>query len=341
MRQARFLVLCFLVCFLVSCRRHSSKPITPGFYFWQTYLSLSGSQRDYLAKIRCKKLYVKILDIGLEPGADAITPYAQLEVAKTEKFSEFEFVRTVFITNEVFQHINGEKILWLAEKIAAFNEQLNLSLPAGAGYEFQVDCDWTNSTRAPFFQFLEILRSKLPINVSISATIRLHQYKFPDQTGVPPVDRGMLMCYNTGNIDDAMASNSIFNLEDARKYIVGAPENYPLPLDLALPVFSWTLVYRNDELWKIIPGSHEEIPLGLLEKGTFLAGHYLRPGDLLRRETISADLLKNAARLAARTDLAADATLVFFHLDSTTLRDYPVQLIDAVCNITDSIRVNH
>ena len=140
------------------------------------------------------------------------------------------------------------------------------------------------------------------------------------------------------DVDDAGVLNSIFDVENARKYIHRAPKNYPLPLDLALPVFSWTLVYRGDELWKIIPGDHAEIPMGVLEKGTFLAGHYLRPGDLLRRETISADLLKNAAQLAASTDLADDATLAFFHLDAATLRDYPVQLIDSVCNIADSIR---
>ena len=132
--------------------------------------------------------------------------------------------------------------------------------------------------------------------------------------------------------------NGTINPEDARKYLLGAPKNYPLPLDLALPAFSWTLVYRDDELWKIIPGEHAEIPMGILEKGTFLAGHYLRPGDLLRRETISADLLKKAAQLSAAADLADDATLAFFHLDAATMQHYPVQLIDAVCQTADSIR---
>ncbi len=275
------------------------------------------------------------------PGSDDITPFAQLEMAATENLAGIEIVRAVFITNEVFQQISVEKATWLAEKIAAFNAGLALPASDAGHYEFQVDCDWTNSTKDAFFRFLEILRSKLPTGTILSATIRLHQYKFPDRTGVPPVDRGMLMCYNTGNIDDPESSNSILDLEDARKYIIGAPKNYPLPLDLALPIFSWTLVHRGDELWKIIPGANKEIPSGLLEKGTFRSGHYLRPGDLIRRETISADLLKKAARLAATTDLASDATLAFFHLDSTSLHDYPVQLIDAVCNIADSIRAKH
>ena len=330
-----------LLILLTTCSPPTPKPISPAFYYWQTSLSISPAQREYLKNAHCKKLYVKILDIGKESGSDAITPLAQLEIPPTENLSDFEIVRTIFITNEVFQQISEEKITWLAEKVAEFDARLNLPVSSAGVYEFQVDCDWTGSTKDAFFRFLEILRTKLPAGTLLSSTIRLHQYKFPNRTGVPPVDRGMLMCYNTGDIDDSEARNSILDLEDARKYIVGAPKKYPLPLDLALPIFSWTLVYRGDELWKIIPGSHKEVPLGILEKGTFLSGHYLRPGDLLRRETISADLLKKATQLAATTDLADDATLAFFHLDSTSLHDYPVQLIDAVCHIADSIRVKH
>src|SRR5690606_32452956 len=159
-----------------------------------------------------------------------------------------------------------------------------------------------------FFLFLKKIKERLPAGVRLSATIRLHQYKFPDKTGVPPVERGMLMFYNTGDIENPEAGNSIFQTDDARKYLVGAPENYPLPLDLALPVFSWALVFRDGELWKIIPEmpDHEladtmrfeairnpqsvirNLPsIFRIRKGTFIAGHYLRPGDLLKVEAIS------------------------------------------------------
>lgn len=324
-----------LALLLGACHHSQPQPLIPAFYCWQTSFALSPEQQEYLQQIGCKKLYVKIADIGLEEGNAEIIPYSQLQVADTTGLSNFEIVRVVFITNEVFQNLTAEKSTWLAEKIAALD-----ALPASkAGrQEWQIDCDWTNSTRAAFFKFLENLRKKLPAGACLSATIRLHQYKFPDRTGVPPVDRGMLMCYNTGDIDNAATANSIFDPADARKYLLGAPKNYPLPLDLALPAFSWTLVYRDNELWKIIPGEHAEIPMGILEKGTFLAGHYLRPGDLLRRETISAELLKNAAQLAAAADLADNATLAFFHLDAATRQHYPVQLIDAVCQTADSIR---
>jgi hypothetical protein len=169
---------------------------------------------------------------------------------------------------------------------------------------------------------------------------------------VPPVERGMLMFYNTGDIENPEAGNSIFSIADAEKYLVGAPKNYPLPLDLALPVFFWALVYRDGELWKIIPempeneladtvrfkNIHHSSPmfrgrLFIIRKGTFVAGHYLRPDDLLRVEAISPDLLREAAGLVAQADLANDATVAFFHLDTAIVRRYPVQLLDSVCRM--------
>lgn len=45
------------------------------------------------------------------------------------------------------------------------------------------------------------------------------------------------MCYNTGDIDSPGESNSILDLEDAKKYLQGKHRAYPLPLDVALPVF--------------------------------------------------------------------------------------------------------
>jgi hypothetical protein len=72
------------------------------------------------------------------------------------------------------------------------------------------------------------------------------------------------------------------------------------------------------------------LPLWQVRRGTFVGGHYLRPGDVLRRESLSPELLRQAAQLAARLDLADDATVAFFHLDSSILRRYPAQLIDSV-----------
>jgi hypothetical protein len=342
--QLRWNFLCaftlvWLLCILGGCTDSTrSTPITPAFYYWQTTFSLSTAQQDYLNATACKKIYVKIADIGLESGSDAIIPYTRLQVVDTTGLFAFNVVPVVFITNEVFQRLDATRTGWLVDKIDSMLSSSRLPFSATSPKEFQVDCDWTSTTRESFFAFLTKLRRALPAHTLLSATIRLHQYKFPEKTGVPPVDRGILMCYNTGNIDDVLEENSILNLEEVRKYLVGAPKHYPMPLDLALPTFSWLLVYRDDELWKIIPGGHAQIASGLLEKGTFLSGHYLRPGDVIRRETISPALLKQVTQLASKADLASDATIAFFQLEASTPSNYPAALIREVCKTADSYR---
>lgn len=326
-----------------ACRQTTLRTMVPAFYHWQTNLEITPEENRYLDSVRCKKLYIKVLDIGVNELSGAVEPYARLHIADTTGLSRYEIIPVIFITNAVFKKTDPEKTDWLVEKTAGALAAFPFLISAR---EIQFDCDWTASTREAFFLFLKKMQQAVP-EKQLSATIRLHQYKFPKQTGVPPVARGMLMFYNTGDIESETTENSIFNLQDAEKYVQGAPKTYPLPLDLALPVFSWTLVYREGEFWKIING----VPTDLqdttrfetflpdrmhlqVRKGTFLSGHYLRPGDRLRVETVSEELLLQAAGLAARTDLADDASLAFFHLDTSTIRNFSPKLIHTVCQKT-------
>lgn len=341
-----------LVCVAAAgCGRREQRIVTPAFYHWQTTLDMTPGERRYLDSLGCKKIYVKLLDIGRDQHSGSITPYSLLDAGSPGNLAGIDLVPAVFMTNEVFQHISPRETEWLAGKVANALASFEKREDIRFAREIQFDCDWTPSTREAFFSFLQKTRAYLPENTRLSATIRLHQYKFPGQTGVPPVDRGMLMFYNTGDIENAADRNSIFYPCDAEKYVAGAPQDYPLPLDLALPVFSWGLVYRDGDLWKII----SEIPdAGLrdtskfaaidrfaeaafvryaVKKGTFLSGHYLRPGDVLRLERVPPALLCEAARLASRTRLADPTTVAFFHLDTLVLHRYPVQLLDSVCRM--------
>ena len=341
-----------LACLLAAgCGGQKQRIVTPAFYHWQTTLDITPGERRYLDSSGCKKLYVKLLDIGRDGNSGQTIPYSLLDASNPGDVAGIDLVPAIFITNEVFQNISPRETEWLAGKVA--NALASFEKREGIRFspEIQFDCDWTPSTREAFFSFLQKTRAYLPENTRLSATIRLHQYKFPGQTGVPPVDRGMLMFYNTGDIENAADQNSIFSPGDAEKYVAGTPQGYPLPLDLALPVFSWGLVYRDGELWKIIP----EIPdTGLrdsskfagvdslpkaasvrytVKNGTFLSGHYLRPGDVLRVERVPPALLCEAARLASKTGLAERTTVAFFHLDTLVLHRYPVQLLDSVCRM--------
>lgn len=290
----------------------------PAFYYWQTVFKLSDAQRARLDSLHCQRLYLKVLDLGISPENGQPAPMALLETADSSGLEGRAVIPCVFITNEVFQRTEASLLPGLADKI--------VGVTGTQAPEIQIDCDWTATTRERYFVFLREIKKRLPATCRLSVTIRLHQYKFPRQTGVPPADRGMLMLYNTGDIDNPATRNSIFDPADARKYIDGARAGYPLPLDVALPDFSWALVFRQGEFWKILP----DFDAGQLAdtaffraagpdrwevlQGTFRGGLYLRPGDQLRYESITPELLEEAKSLAEQLDLADDATLAYFHL---------------------------
>lgn len=340
-----------LLLFLLSCGKQP-RTTHAAFFHWQTRYAPDSTALAYIDKLHCRTLYIKLFDIGREEGSGAIRPYARLELADTAGLAGREIVPCVFITNAVFDGIYEAQIQTLAQKLAAALQTHPLYGRLGPQPEIQFDCDWTPSTREAFFSFLKNIRAQLPQNTRISATIRLHQYKYPKQTGVPPADRGMLMFYNTGDIDDPEERNSIYDDADARAYLQGAPRRYPLPLDVALPVFHWSLVYRDGELWKIIPGlttaeladtvffkpvaienAASAAPVWTVKRATLREGHYLRPGDWVRWEGLSPAQLRDAAGQAAQFDLAPDARVAFFHLDSALIRRFPVGYLHDVCRI--------
>ncbi len=319
MNAFRFISLFVSLVALAACgKKPGGRFVETAFYHWQTVLKLSPAQIQRLDSLGCRRLYVKALDLGVLPETGEIAPFSQLEIADSTGLAGRVLIPCVFITNQVFQRVSSAQISELARKVL---EATGTQAP-----EIQIDCDWTATTQQPYFEFLREIKKRLPPSCRLSATIRLHQYKFPKKTGVPPVDRGMLMLYNTGDIDDPATQNSIFDPADARKYIAGAPPDYPLPLDVALPLFSWALVYRHDELWKIWPDP-DTTQLNdttffratgpdrrTVVQETFRNGLFLRPGDQLRIEKIRQDDLSEARALADRIDVAEDAVLAYFHL---------------------------
>lgn len=334
-----------LLCWACSgCGDRPYKPRQLAFYHWRTVWRPTQAEREWLDSLGCQKLYIKCLDIARSPETGAIEPYTRLETADTAGLSGRVLVPTVFITNGVFQNIARADLAALAERtaqaIAAAAQRWPSSAISpyhGVGWrEIQFDCDWTASTRNAFFDFLKTVRPLLPLGTQLSATIRLHQYKFPQQTGVPPVDRGMLMLYNTGDLENPDAGHSIFSSADARKYTPKSP--YPRPLDVALPLFSWALVYRSGTLWKIVPEADdldqnpclqpvsispvEGLHYFQIKCGTFVGGHYLRPGDWIRLETVTPTLLSQAFDFARQLPLDPEGTTAFFALDTFTQKRF-------------------
>lgn len=335
--------LIWIIWGVISCSPPPAHPVSTGMYYWKTRFILQEEEQKYLKDCKVQRLFVKFADIAVHPMSGTVEPLSLLNIQDTTGIGQMEVTPCFFITNEVFLQLTEAQTIWLSDRIMETLESV------GAGFnrtpeqweEIQFDCDWTSSTRSSYFAFLKQMRRKLP-DVALSATIRLHQYKNPRLTGVPPVQRGTLMCYNTGDIDAPLPHNSILGVEEAEKYLT-PPAHYPLPLDLALPIFSWAPVYRDDHLWRIIPDpapmtwsdssrfdqSENQITV---KAATFVGGHYLSPGDLVRIEAVTPELLFQMVPLLRQTDLAPDAGILFYHLDTNTLRNFSPVQIQRLCD---------
>lgn len=195
----------------------------------------------------------------------------------------------------------------------------------------QIDCDWTATTRARYFALLRALKRQLS-PCELSVTVRLYPFKYPQKMGVPPVDRGMLMCYNIRPFDKLEEQSSILDLATAQQYLEGA-RPYPLPLDVALPVFSWGILFRGNTFKGIVSHltSKEIARLGYFRRQgerTYLStadtsfhAFFLRQGDVLRLEQPTCAELEAVAELT-RPLTTPRSRVALFSLDTTLFSQY-------------------
>ena len=306
------------------------REVTASFYHWKSPFHLTASEKKYCEQLKVQKLYVRLFDVDWDETTHFPTP-----VGAIESFAQtaFEIIPTVFITNKTFLQLPDNQIDTLARlvfhKINSYTDP-NTSQDKNAGFnEIQIDCDWTGTTRDRFFAFLKKLKTLS--NKKISATIRLHQVKFKDKTGVPPVDAGVLMVYNMGNLEDTSTKNSILDVSILKTYITNL-KKYPIKLDIALPIFSWGVVTRDGEVVKLINNLDDKqilatpllqrSPFGRKEssgqyelifkklsnnhfeilKNTYLKGYYLYKDDQIRIENTADNLgiLEQSADLISK-----------------------------------------
>lgn len=324
-----------------ACQSAPPHPTRIAFYHWQTQLAIDSSEQVVLDQLDAQRLYVKFFDVDWDAGQQALVPQAILRVATSTLDQVKEIVPTVFITNRSFQEASDQQQKELAVKVAAKLQQLITTLPEGIQVpEIQLDCDWSPSTQNAFFTFLENLKIALGTEVwPLSATIRLHQLADPESTGVPPVDKGMLMFYNMGEVAAWEESNSILNLAAAQPYLKQARNTYPLPLDVALPVFGWGVLFRDGNLHRLM-NNLDEVAMQdtaqfeklapnrfRVRKNGYLEGRYLYKDDLIRLETIVPKALE-ASQVALTDYIDRAEFVVYYHLDAALLKTIPYAALE-------------
>lgn len=374
----RIAVCSSLILLVWSCQEETK--VEPAFYHWQTNLALSQTEQAYLDSLHVKKLYAKFFDVAWDASREMPIPVAEvagleewrngeledgriggLEKGNNETLppltpstlqpfhpSTFELIPCIFITNESFQNLPDARVAWLSERVSEKLSELWQQMPGRKLTEVQFDCDWTATTRDHFFQFIEHFR-KLNPDVIISATIRLHQVRDYKQTGVPPIDRGMLMFYNTGDLESWYEDNSILNLDIAEDYLptsnfrLPTSHFYPLHLDVALPIFAWGVLFRDGRMIRLINNLRSDDLSDTsrfhkiadnrfeVQKSTYLDGYYLYQNDQLRLESIDSNLLFQAGDLLTKHLKNRNLTVAFYHLDTTTIKYFPHEVLEEVC----------
>jgi hypothetical protein len=329
-----FLIFLYFCLFAVpACR--DNKTISRSIYYWRSNFELSSSDVSFLNENQISKIYLRLFDIKWNASANKSKPEGMIHF--TNDIKNFKYVPVVYITNETFLH-DSDPVLLAKNSSALINEICKNHFIRFD--EIQIDCDWTLKTKESYFHYLKKMKSLFP-SVIVSASIRLHQIKYSNLTGIPPVDRGMLMFYNMGSIEKPDSKNSIFDEETAKKYL-DKINRYSLPLDAALPAFSWLVHYRNGKPIELI-SEIDETELAnhksflkydnqymLADTSFFYHTHYFMKNDLIKSEIITSKDTKRAAQILAPLLNTKNLSVSLFSLNSQTRKHYEKDILESI-----------
>lgn len=323
MKQIIAIVL-FVGVFSACSNRSEKGDPNVAFYYWKTIFKLTENEKKVLTENSVGKIYIRYFDIGLT-GKEAV-PVSPINFA--DKPDAYKVVPVIYIKNQVMLEPTVD-LRKLAENVNAYIGKVNAKYGI-AWDEIQVDCDWTLKSKDRYLKFVEYLKAVSAKR--LSATIRLHQVKYYGKTGIPNVDKGVLMYYNMGSIAPDNR-NSIYDREVAQSYIKSL-KKFPLALDVALPIYSWGIHIRNHRVIKVI----SKIDMASIEKdphfkkmdgmyftvveSVIRGGSYFKEGDQLKMETISKDDLENMADDLQDNVVNRPDEIIFYDLDDFNIAPY-------------------
>ncbi len=341
MRQWYPIGLSCLITLLFQTCTPNTPDLTPGFYHWKQTFAPSKDAWGYLDSINAGRLYIRLFDVAWDPVRSIPIPQSIVD-GKAEPIPDYlDLVAVIFLTEDAMERIRREDVPQLADQMSVLIRELESIL--GAPAEYQLDCDWTPGSRDSYFQLIDEMKSR--VGAPVSVTLRLHQLRFPEKTGIPPADRVILMYYNMGEVTDPATTNSILDISIGRSYLEKS-KIYPLPMDLALPLFRWGVVFREGYLISLInelsaadliDSTRFEALSGTqfrVRKDTYLQGYYLYAGDQIRLERVlPVELARAAAQWASMGLIEPDGNLVFYHLDEPIRKIFPHEVLRPVLKV--------
>ena len=342
-------LMAILLSATASCGRKSDSDAMPpheecnSVYYWKTTLCIDSADKAFLERHDIRRVYMRMFDVvesdyrvtgsRTEPNAtiriDDKT-YRQLQ----SQLQHLEFVPVVYITVDALSRMAGHEgklasdIVGRVKNMCSYNAIPNVS-------ELQLDCDWTASTEKSFFSLcdsVKIFLSKHKLPWRLSSTIRLHQLS----RKVPPVDRGVLMVYNTGSFADPDEPNSIISMNNVRPYMKHLPK-YSLHLDVAYPVYSWQLLFRRRKFAGLLNGLDLSDTTRFASPGPNLhtalretpyGDKVIHSGDMVRQESADYEEIAQVRTLVENQLSGRSHSTILYHFDSDNLSNFTPDEID-------------
>jgi len=367
-------VLLFVVLSSGSCEKEHE--VIRSFCYWKTDLNFEKEDDSLIRNLNVQHMYVRFFDVDWNPYAREPLPVATIRDIRLNE-SNPEITPSIFITNEVVLQANKKQLDSLAVRIAKRVQQIGVNINETKAdkianaivypkdyykqenykrinydsvkaielaklkvdfKEILIDCDWTEKSKSNYFYLLQQIKKRFP-TAQVSATIRLWQYKYASKAGIPPVDKGLLMCYNLTKPEDFSTKNSIGTSEELAQYITH--DQYKLKLDIALPLYSWAVVFRGNKFKGILSDydqlRNDTIKLKkssdskyVLQDDILVGQTYLRNGDEIRIEKISEDELeKMISIIKSKIKIDNQTKVTFFSFDKKYINDYGTQNISS------------
>lgn len=289
MKLATYITACLLALLASACGRTDGGGSRRSVYYWSTVLDIDSTKQAFIDRHGVNRMYIRYFDVVAGEDGSPV-PNATLRF-RTGVPQGVEVVPAVYIVNECMVADTAGLAGLILKRIL----QMNATNDIGGVKEIQIDCDWTRRTRQRYFGFLRTLRAMAAERgVKVSATIRLHQLS----EGAPPVDRGVLMMYNTGDFTDISCQKPILDTRDAAPYLRHLA-GYGLKLAAAYPIYSWRILFRGGRYVGIM---HRDDDLPVL------------PGDSIVTRAPSLDDITTAAGAVGSRRPDANSEIILFDL---------------------------
>ena len=315
-----------------SCSEEDISKDEIAFYHWKAKADFTKSYSEAIQATDANTIYMHYFDIESikEPSwrDDGIYPTYVLK-SVDEAYQKLNIIPVVYIDNRILK-TDKLDITNLADRITKLIDQISTKHFQKKIQQVQIDCDWTMTTKSDYFSLLNALKSKYDLDV----TIRLHQIKFQDKTGVPPVNKATLMLYNMGDLKNN-GQNSILESSIVEQYI-NEESTFPLKLKIALPLFAQTVVTNNNKKIKLIRNTHRTVLENDLHfkqinstnfevvKDTLYKGFYLSKGYNLKLENVEQAEITASYDMIKQSKLNTDG-IIFYHLDDRSLLNYDLK----------------